>query len=135
MGPSGPLLAEEHDMKIWRDTEPERSDHPERRDGGFNLIELLVVIVIVGILASVVVSAVASARDNSDEASCAADQRQIETAVEAHYTQFGTHAPAVGVGNDRFENGLVAAGLIRTPSELYDVTAGGELTPEAGSPC
>lgn len=65
------------------------------QDKGFTLVELLIVIVILGILATVTVFAVRGITDDSRQNSCAAEQRTIETAIEAYYADNGTDATAV----------------------------------------
>ena len=51
---------------------------------GFTLIELLIVIIILAILAAIVVFAVGTTGKNAAAASCEADAKQVETAVEAY---------------------------------------------------
>jgi prepilin-type N-terminal cleavage/methylation domain-containing protein len=64
------------------------------QDKGFTLVELLIVIVILGILATVTVFAVRGITDDSRQNSCAAEQRTIETAIEAYYADNGTDPTA-----------------------------------------
>lgn len=103
-----------------------------KKEEGFTLVELLVVIVILGILAAVVVFAVGGITDKGQSSACSADKRTLETAEEAHFaknTSYGTEAA------------LVTAGFLRAVSSKYDVTlvAGPPATytiaPAAGSPC
>jgi general secretion pathway protein G len=56
-----------------------------RSDKGFTLVELLIVIVILGILATVTVFAVRGITSKAKDNSCQAEQRTIETAIEAFY--------------------------------------------------
>ena len=69
-----------------------------KQDKGFTLVELLIVIVILGILATVTVFAVRGITDQGQTAACSADQKTIQTAVEAFYAQNGTLAGATEVG-------------------------------------
>ena len=55
----------------------------KRNEGGFTLIELLIVIIILAILAAIVVFAVGTTGQNAAAASCEADAKATETAVEA----------------------------------------------------
>ena len=59
----------------------------KRRDEGFTLIELLIVIIILAILAAIVVFAVGSTAGNAKVASCKADAKSVETALEAYKAQ------------------------------------------------
>lgn len=62
----------------------------KRNEGGFTLIELLIVIIILAILAAIVVFAVGTTSKNSAVASCNADAKSVETAVEAYKAQIGS---------------------------------------------
>ena len=103
-----------------------------RKDEGFTLIELLIVIVILGILATIVVFAVRGVTDQGQTNACKADQKTIETAIEAYYAQNG---------NKTITNvtTLVTAGLIREASTNYQIgtVIGGvlQVTPIAGLKC
>ena len=60
-------------------------------EGGFTLVELLVVIVILGILAAIVVFAVGGITDKGQTSACKADKSSLETAEEAYFaSQRGT---------------------------------------------
>ncbi|GIU85681.1 MAG: hypothetical protein KatS3mg009_0196 [Acidimicrobiia bacterium] len=54
------------------------------RAGGFTLVEVLVVVVILGILAGVVALAADRLSDDASESACAAEREQLRTAVEAY---------------------------------------------------
>lgn len=60
---------------------------------GFTLIELLIVIVILGILAAIVVFAVGTTGTNAAVASCKADAKTVETALEAYKAQNNSSYP------------------------------------------
>ena len=64
----------------------------EKKDRGFTLVELLIVIVILGILATVTVFAVRGMTDKAKTNTCAADRKAMEVAVEAHYADRGAYA-------------------------------------------
>ena len=61
-------------------------------DGGFTLIEILIVIVILGILAAIVVAAVVDMTSESSVAACQANYKTVETAQEAYRSQVGVPA-------------------------------------------
>ena len=56
-------------------------------EGGFTLIELMIVIVILGILAAIVVFAVGGITDRGETSSCKANLKTTEVAVEAYYAK------------------------------------------------
>ena len=60
-----------------------------KKDRGFTLVELLIVIVILGILATVTVFAVRGITDKGQANSCKVERRAIETAFEAFYADQG----------------------------------------------
>jgi prepilin-type N-terminal cleavage/methylation domain-containing protein len=96
-------------------------------DRGFTLIELLIVIVILGILATIVVFAVRGVTDDAHQMACDADARTLETSIEGYFAL----APATLIPGDdtpdNRESALVGFGLLRAPSELYDVGSDGDL--------
>src|SRR6476659_2618794 len=57
--------------------------------GGFTLIELRIVIVIVGVLAGIVLFAVGGITDRGATAACKTDLSTIQTGVEAYYAKTG----------------------------------------------
>ena len=70
---------------------------PEKKDKGFTLVELLIVIVILGILATVTVFAVSGITQNAKDNTCKTELAEVQTAVEAYYaandaTAFPTQA-------------------------------------------
>ena len=57
----------------------------------FTLIELLVVIAIIGILATLAVVALSTARSSSRDAKRIADLKQLQTALEVYYNDYGSY--------------------------------------------
>jgi general secretion pathway protein G len=98
--------------------------------GGFTLIELLIVIVILAILAAIVVFAVQNLTSSSAQASCKADFKTVETAVEGYKAQMGGYPNSAtnnvnGPQTDT-DTGTNAAAPATVASDGFTVT-GGEL--------
>jgi general secretion pathway protein G len=68
-----------------------------KKDKGFTLVELLIVIVILGILSTVTVFAVRGITNKGQTSACAADKATLATASEAYFSQYGTTEIATGV--------------------------------------
>jgi len=61
-----------------------------RRQSGFTMIELLIVIIIIGILAAIATAAYAKQRSQAKTAACRADMRQIEVAEKSYIIAGGS---------------------------------------------
>src|SRR4051812_28880006 len=103
-------------------------DHIEeinsKRDKGFTLVELLIVIVILGILATVTVFAVRGITDRGKTSACQADKKTYETALEGYYAVNNAY-PATGVP-------AVTAALV--PQFIKTVPTNYTYAPVAGPP-
>jgi general secretion pathway protein G len=64
-----------------------------REEGGFTLIELMIVIVILGVLAGIVLFAVGGITDRGTSAACKTDVSTIQTGVEAYFAKEGKYPP------------------------------------------
>jgi general secretion pathway protein G len=63
-------------------------------EGGFTLIELMIVIVILGILAAIVVFAVGGIQNRGEDSACKANVKTVEVALEAFYAKTGAYPAA-----------------------------------------
>ena len=97
----------------------------EKKDKGFTLVELLIVIVILGILATVTVFAVRGITDQGKTSTCKADKKTLETAVEAWYAQNGLAANPT-------EAGLVPS-FLHDVSPNYDIDVNGNVVAQVGN--
>jgi general secretion pathway protein G len=71
-------------------------------EGGFTLVELLIVIVILGILAAIVVLAIGGLKDTAQSANCKAGLNTIKSAEDAYFAQnntYGTMGQLTGGAN------------------------------------
>ena len=66
------------------------------KKAGFTLIELLVVVAIIGILSSVVLSSLNTARMKGRDAKRVSDFKQLMTALELFYNQYGQYPVTCG---------------------------------------
>ena len=101
----------------------ERLQQRRNEEGGFTLVELLVVIVILGILAAIVVFAVGGITDKGTTASNATDVSILQAAEEAAFAQDKSAQPLY-LG----ENALVTAKYLRSASTKNDICLSNAVT-------
>jgi prepilin-type N-terminal cleavage/methylation domain-containing protein len=65
----------------------------QKHQKAFTLIELLIVIAIIGLLASIVLVSLNSARSKARDAKRKADLRNMTTALEFYYNEYGVYPP------------------------------------------
>src|SRR5919198_1412684 len=63
---------------------------------GFTLIELLIVVVIIGILAAIAIPKFASTKEKAYVTAMRSDLRNMMTAQESYFSDYGTYATATG---------------------------------------
>jgi prepilin-type N-terminal cleavage/methylation domain-containing protein len=76
-------------------------------EGGFTLVELLIVIVILGILAAIVVLAIGGLSGTAQKSSCSAGIKTISSAEDAFYAS----PNAAGNANAKYADGSATAGV------------------------
>ncbi len=67
-----------------------------RGQGGFTLIEMLVVIALLSIVAGVVVMAMGGITTKANDSACSAERHLIETAIEAYHIDFEAFPATLG---------------------------------------
>jgi prepilin-type N-terminal cleavage/methylation domain-containing protein len=88
--------------------------HRTTGDGGFTLVELLIVIVVLGILSGIVAFGVAKFRGDATNAACKADLATVAVAADAYEASSTTGAYPADVAT------LVTGGYLKsTPSGTY----------------
>ncbi len=87
-------------------------------NGGFTLVELLIVIVVLGILAGITVFGVASFKEDAEAAACDASAKTVTVAAQAYNAQQG--------GYPADEDALVTEGYLDSAPEgvTYDADTG-----------
>ena len=87
----------------------------DKRRGGFTLVEMLIVIIVIGVLAGLMMISAGSATDNASKTRCIADRRQIKSALNLYRAEHGSYD---GFGEEQlkgmFDNfhGAVTSGEI-----------------------
>jgi type IV pilus assembly protein PilA len=67
-----------------------------RNRKGFTLIELLIVVVIIGILAAIAIPKFASTKEKAYVTAMRSDLRNLMTAQESYFSDYGTYTTATG---------------------------------------
>jgi prepilin-type N-terminal cleavage/methylation domain-containing protein len=110
--------AHREDRKVAAVYQAQRQRHDG--EGGFTLVELLVVIVVLGVLSAIVVFSVGGINNKSKSAACNSDVASVQTAEEAYYAQNNSYTTIAA---------LVTAKLLRAaPSTTNGYTISADST-------
>jgi prepilin-type N-terminal cleavage/methylation domain-containing protein len=99
-----------------------------RKDEGFTLVELMVVVLIIGILVAIAVPIFNAAKASAQKKSCFANQRTIEGAVQSYQAATGTMPAAATVSGTHV---LISGGYIKNPPYCPLVGTGGQYALDA----
>ncbi len=109
-----------------------------RKDEGFTLVELMVVVLIIGILVAIAIPVFNAASDSARLRTCQSNQRTIEGAVQQYLAASPTNTWSAGVVSST--NVLVTGNYIKTAPTCpatgggnYGVNASGTVTGDNGA--
>jgi prepilin-type N-terminal cleavage/methylation domain-containing protein len=105
-----------------------------RKDEGFTLVELMVVVLIIGILVAIAVPIFNAAKASAQQKSCFANQRTIEGAAQAYQASTGNMTGMAAAVNA--SHPLITGGYIKDPPACplagaglyYTINASGTVT-------
>ena len=86
-----------------------------RKDGGFTLVELLIVVIILGVLAAVAIPQFGSSTDDAKLATLDANLAQVRNSIELYFHEHNSVYPGV---NSSVDNSAAALGVCNTSLPL-----------------
>jgi len=101
-----------------------------RKDEGFTLVELMVVILIIGILVAIAIPVFNAARATAERRTCHANQRTIEGAAQQYVADVGGSIGDVNGMGLLVPQFIAVAPVCPTNNTPYALTAGGTICPE-----
>ena len=116
-------------LRIATSTEFRLGLRMARADGGFTLLELLIVLAVLGILAGIVVFSLQGVGSSATVAACQSDYATTTEAVSAYQAQMGGYPAGTGSGSVTDSDLGTAPGFTpgAAPSGVNAARAGGEL--------
>jgi type IV pilus assembly protein PilA len=98
-----------------------------KKNEGFTLIELMIVIAIIGILAAIAIPQFSAYRKRSYNAGAEADLRNAATAQEAYFVDFSTYGDTVakisGATYGLYTTDKVTVGVVSADTQGYVMTS------------
>lgn len=108
-------------------------DSQTRDEGGFTLVELLIVVVILGILAAIAIPQFNSTKGSSYDAMARSDLRNLMTHQEQHFVRFGQYASTLTATGSSDSSTVVvnASGDLVVTEDLQITDGGGSSNPNS----
>ena len=128
--PNLPILPILRSMELSKST---------RRSGGFTLIEILIVVILLGVLASVVVASFSDTTEDAQLVSCLANLKNIQGAMNLHHLRNGSYPTTTAELSDAYPTlptcPLGGAYDWKLESDAYHIRCSAQHTPESNHVC